>query len=92
VSVNYYQGPPNVIAFTLLWRRVGNPGDTVDLTDAEDGNDDKDYFFLFDPADSAHAAQPQDPWDGASGVLSRWEIVPASAFSLPAGVTNPCAS
>ena len=91
MSFDYFQGPANVISATLLWRRVGNVGDTVDLSDVDNGRLDVDYFFTV----NATSSTPNDTWKAETGgVLSRgWSVVPAEAFSLPADASaNPCAT
>jgi hypothetical protein len=88
-DLHYFQGPPNMVALTLLYRRIGNIGDSSPtLTDAACGLGEDSYFFDV----SSTATVAKDTWKAeTSGVLSRWEVVPPTAFSLPEGTpTNPC--
>ncbi len=76
IRVYYYQGPGLLISNVLHWRKSAG----VARGDSECGQTNN----FFDPVTST----PQQPY---LNLLSRgWSVVPASAFSLPGSVVNPC--
>jgi hypothetical protein len=84
-KLDYFQGPREHMAITLLWRQVADVTDSAQLAETGDGvPQDNEYFFNT-------ATTPSTPQAPYTDLLTRWSVVPATAFVLPSGFTeNPC--
>jgi hypothetical protein len=74
IEVQYFQGPRYQIALILLWRDWN--GSASDTYCGASGNTE-----FFDTS-----GQPTSAYNE---ILTRWQVVPADVFQLPAG-NNPC--
>jgi len=86
VKLDYFQGPRDQLAVSLLWRKVENSAPAT-LADAACNQGGPDYFYTFPAAPAAPA--PTAEWN--SFISRGWAPLKAANFVLPAGVgSNPC--
>jgi hypothetical protein len=83
IHVEYFQGPMVRIALSMFWR----PQTDMSTQEPFCGVEEADSFYFTDSGNGA----PPTPTSNYEALLSRgWQLIPATNYLLPTGVTNTC--
>lgn len=98
-KLDYFQGPAQHLALTLIWRKVAEVGQVVDVDYPATAYDDPiagpavaDNNVFFNPPAPTPAESLANATADYTAIFTRgWSIPAAGSFVLPANVTsNPC--